>query len=69
MAGASVCRAHRAMLPLDVCVKTACIPCVLQLEKRGLKVLGFTEDNVRQLQKAYDVEWERDRVELEKRYG
>lgn len=42
-------------------------PAPPQLEKRNMKVLGFPEDNIRQLQRAYDLEWERDKVELEKR--
>ncbi len=40
----------------------------LQLEKRGLKDLGFAADNARQLQRLYDQEWEREKVEQERRY-
>lgn len=34
-----------------------------ELEKRGLKVSGFADDDIKSLQRAYNAEFERDRTE------
>lgn len=34
-----------------------------ELEKRGLKVSGFADDDIKTLQRAYNAEFERDRTE------
>lgn len=34
-----------------------------ELEKRGLKISGFADDDVKLLQKAFNAEFERDRAE------
>jgi hypothetical protein len=46
---------------------TAMVPCALQMEKKGLKVMGFQEDNIRVLQKVFDEEWEKQKIENERR--
>ncbi len=37
-----------------------------ELERRGLKVSGFADDDIKTLQKAYNAEFERDRAERQK---
>jgi hypothetical protein len=38
------------------------------MERRGLKVMGFQEDNINVLQKVFDEEWEALKKEYERRY-
>ena len=42
--------------------------CRSQMERRGLKVMGFQEDNISVLQKVFDEEWEVLKKEYERRY-
>jgi hypothetical protein len=40
-----------------------------EMERRGLKVFGFQEDNIHVLQKVFDEEWEALKKEYERRWG